>query len=59
MSSCGNETLRHMHNAAHGIPGTHMSGSERFECECGFYVGNWEDAEKLGLNFVLDTKEKE
>lgn len=26
----------HMHNAAHGIPGTHMSGSERFVCSvCG------------------------
>lgn len=27
---------RHLHNAAHGIPGTHMAGSERFECaSCG------------------------
>lgn len=27
---------RHLHDTAHGIPETHMSGSERFECrDCG------------------------
>lgn len=24
--------FRHLHDAAHGIEGTHMTGSERFEC---------------------------
>jgi len=53
---CSNDTLKHMHNCAHGIEGTHMSGSERYECECGFYIGNKEDAKKYNLNFVLDKK---
>lgn len=27
---------RHLHDTAHGVPGTHMAGSERFRCnECG------------------------
>ncbi len=35
--TCGQQRqFRHMHNAAHGIPGTHMAGSERFTCTtCG------------------------
>jgi predicted RNA-binding Zn-ribbon protein involved in translation (DUF1610 family) len=36
---CGHAFFKHMHNCAHGIPGTHMAGSERYECmECGFGV---------------------
>lgn len=29
---CGGTDFRHVHDAAHGIPGTHMDGSERFIC---------------------------
>lgn len=45
---------KHMHNEAHGISGTHMDGSERYECaECG-YVMYKKEAEVRGLAFVLD-----
>jgi hypothetical protein len=31
---CGNVTAhQHLHDCAHGIPDTHMAGSERFVCE--------------------------
>lgn len=43
-----------MHDAAHGISGTHMSGSERFECRlCGnkVFVGS-PGAE--AFKFILD-----
>ncbi len=53
--ACGKETLSHKHSTAHGIPGTHMAGSEHFTCPCGFYVGSKEYAEKHGLTFVLDV----
>lgn len=44
----------HLHDAAHGIPGTHMQGSERFECsKCGYIVFK-EEGTKLGFKFVLD-----
>jgi hypothetical protein len=35
--SCRSVTRhRHLHDCAHGIPETHMAGSERFECAaCG------------------------
>jgi hypothetical protein len=35
--SCNAETPHlHLHDCAHGIPETHMAGSERFECTaCG------------------------
>lgn len=34
---CGQETSHfHLHDIAHGLIGTHMAGSERFECHlCG------------------------
>ena len=51
---CKKDTLQHKHNCAHGIPETHMAGSERFECECGFYVGNARDGKDHNLIFVLD-----
>lgn len=45
---------KHMHDCAHGIPETHMTGSERYECvECGHSVRKVE-GEKQGLQFVLD-----
>lgn len=46
--------LRHMHDEAHGISGTHMSGSERYECDgCN---NKWFklEGEELGFEFVLD-----
>ena len=53
---CKKQTLKHLHNTAHGIPGTHMAGSERFECPCGFYASDEETANKNGLQFILDRK---
>ncbi len=52
---CQTETEHeHLHNAAHGIPGTHMAGSERYECiKCG-YVMRKEEAEAQNLKFVCD-----
>lgn len=53
--NCKKETEhRHMHDTAHGISTTHMSGSERYECvECGHAIFKKEGVEK-GLKFVLD-----
>lgn len=49
---------KHMHDTAHGIPETHMAGSERFVCtQCGhttFYYSP--GAEKF--RFELDGKPK-
>lgn len=47
-------TLTHLHDTAHGVPGTHMKGTERYECPlCGWTVYRAE-GEKLGLRFWLD-----
>lgn len=44
----------HLHNTAHGIPGTHMAGSERFHCpECGVALTR-EQATALGLKYEID-----
>jgi hypothetical protein len=44
----------HLHNAAHGMPETHMDGSERYECkECGYAMYAME-GEKQGLLYLLD-----
>ena len=46
--------LKRMHDCAHGIPETHMDGSERFvcpNCQCHIYKS---EGEKLGLKFILD-----
>lgn len=51
---CGGTEFRHLHDTAHGIPGTHMSGSERFECvECKYAI-YWREREgwQLGFKFV-------
>lgn len=52
---CEKETeRRHMHDSAYGIAETHMAGSERYECvECGYHMKK-EEAEKQGLEFILD-----
>ncbi len=52
---CKEDKLKHLHACAHGIEGTHMKGTERYECDCGFYVGDKEDAEQYDLEFTLDT----
>jgi hypothetical protein len=48
--------FRHMHDAAHGIEGTHMVGSERFECsQCGHSVSlHSPGAERF--TFILDGR---
>ncbi len=55
--SCGATTEhRHLHDTAHGMPGTHMAGSERFEC-CG--CGRVTFAHSAGgdtFRFVLDGR---
>ena len=51
---CEKDTLKHLHNEAYGIAGTHMAGSERYECECGFRVTNREEAEEFNLIFIED-----
>lgn len=44
----------HKHDCAHGIPETHMSGSEHYECvTCGYKMRK-NEAEKQGLIFTLD-----
>lgn len=46
--------FQHLHNAAHGIPGTHLQGSERYECMgCGYKIFKQEGV-NLNLKFVLD-----
>jgi len=46
--------FKHMHNCAHGIPETHMAGTERFICsECERHIYKYE-GEKLGFKFELD-----
>lgn len=46
---------RHAHDTAHGIPETHMDGSEYFECrDCGLktFAGDGEG----DFTFILDKK---
>ena len=52
---CENHTEHtHLHDSPHGISGTHMAGSERYECrECGNSVYK-EDGDRIGLKFILD-----
>ena len=53
-----NAPIRHLHNTAHGIEGTHMDGSERFECSaCGYTLTRME-ANARGLQYVLDVEAK-
>lgn len=49
-------SIKHMHDTAHGLEDTHMEGSERFECSsCGASLTR-EQAEGLGLKYVLDKE---
>ena len=56
-SSCGTETeFRHRHDKFNGDPGTHVVGTERFECQsCGkvFYAA---DGAPPPLKFILDKE---
>lgn len=54
--NCESEKFSHIHNCAHGIPGTHMEGSERFickECEKVIYIT---EGKELGFNYILDKE---
>lgn len=52
---CQKETEhKHLHDAAHGIEGTHMSGSERYTCSVCKLSIFAEEGRKRGLKFVLD-----
>jgi len=46
----------HLHDAAHGIPETHMSGTERYECTFCKTTIHKEDRGELNghLRFILD-----
>jgi hypothetical protein len=45
---------RHLHNEAHGVSGTHMYGSERFECvSCGCAT-HVSDDNANQFTFVID-----
>lgn len=55
--NCDEETdHKHLHDTAHGIPETHMAGSERYECSaCGRAIFKEQAAVRnLNLRFVLD-----
>jgi hypothetical protein len=56
--TCGQQTRhRHMHDCAHGMPETHMHGSERFECNgCGKATFAHDD-EAGRFPFTLDVAE--
>lgn len=48
------QEFKHMHDEAHGIPETHMAGTERFVCEgCGHVIFA-DEGKKLGFNYILD-----
>ena len=53
---CKEGALTHLHDCAHGIKGTHMAGSERFECKCGFKISNNTEAKKHDLKFIIDKE---
>lgn len=45
---------KHLHDTAHGLSMTHMTGSERYKClECNHEVYKAEGI-LLGLKFILD-----
>jgi transposase-like protein len=51
---CKSVEFKHVHNAAHGLEGTHMSGSERFECQhCNRTIYK-DEGTRLGFKFNLD-----
>lgn len=58
--TCRHQTRhRHLHDCAHGIPETHMVGTERFECvPCGRLTFAW-SAGAERFRFVLDGMERQ
>lgn len=57
---CDKETEhKHLHDAAHGIEGTHMSGSERYSCtECKHNTYASKEGVERGMKFILDEVPK-
>ena len=54
--ACGQAApMRHLHNEAHGISGTHMDGSERFECSACGYTLSREEAEGRDMEYTIDV----
>lgn len=54
--NCKEETkMRHLHDAAHGLQGTHIDGSERFECSSCNTTLTRHAAESIGLKYVIDV----
>ena len=55
--SCEKVTYHwHLHDTAHGIPETHMAGSERFQCRpCGRTTFSFDEGAEA-FPFVLDGK---
>lgn len=51
---CQGTGFKHIHDAAHGIPGTHMDGSERFVCGKCDYSVYAREGKVLGFIFLLD-----
>jgi hypothetical protein len=46
---------QHMHDCAHGIYGTHMAGTERYECRvCGYAIYAMHAAGNEHLQFYFD-----
>lgn len=58
--NCGCQTRhRHMHDCAHGLPETHMHGTERFVCaECDLPTFAWSEGSDR-FRFVLDGAERQ
>jgi hypothetical protein len=58
--TCGAVTAhRHLHDCAHGIPETHMAGSERFECTACARPTFAHSPGADTFRFVLDGLERE
>jgi hypothetical protein len=53
-STCCGKRMRHEHDCAHGMPGTHMSGTERYRCTVCNKTLYAKDKVK-GLVFILDV----
>jgi hypothetical protein len=51
----GSGLIIHKHDEAHGISGTHIAGSERFECAVCGHVLSAEESKSRGLKYVLDV----
>lgn len=52
---CKGNNLTHLHDSAHGVAGTHIAGSERYECvDCDKVVFASEGRD-LGFNFIYEA----